>query len=330
MRATFKLWYEEDGMHYAMFEKDDTRLPHEVVQYPMGSERLCSLMAPVLAAINSSDELRLKADYCSFLTTRATDDALVTITYNKPLSEDTWSAAASRLVGELGPSVKLVGRSKGVKLVVGGDSLSETLHVPHGRGVCQYDQTEGAFTQPNAAVCEQMLGWAYEATAGSEGSDLCELYCGSACFTVALAPRFRSVVATEVSKASVALAKKNLERNNLCNVKVARLSADEFSQAMRGERPFARLDDAGVALPGAYSFETLLVDPPRSGLDQVCIDLASGFRRVVYISCNPETLARDVGALHGTHTLVRLAAFDQFPYTEHLECGVVLERRRVT
>jgi tRNA (uracil-5-)-methyltransferase len=73
--------------------------------------------------------------------------------------------------------------------------------------------------------------------------------------------------------------------------------------------------------------DTLLVDPPRAGLDSTCRTLAKGFERVVYISCNPDTLARDVAELSATHRVTRLAAFDQFPYTHHLECGILLERR---
>ena len=64
-----------------------------------------------------------------------------------------------------------------------------------------------------------------------------------------------------------------------------------------------------------------------AGLDDACRALAAQFQRIVYISCNPETLARDVMALHHTHVLVRSAAFDQFPYSEHLEGGVLLQRR---
>ena len=69
------------------------------------------------------------------------------------------------------------------------------------------------------------------------------------------------------------------------------------------------------------------VAPPRAGLDATCRHLAAAFPRIVYISCNPATLARDVAELSATHAVTRLAAFDQFPYTDHLECGVVLERR---
>ena len=72
---------------------------------------------------------------------------------------------------------------------------------------------------------------------------------------------------------------------------------------------------------------TLFVAPPRAGLDATCRELAATFDHVVYVSCNPETLARDLAELSATHEVTRLAAFDQFPYTPHLESGVVLVRR---
>merc|ERR1712048_325592 len=71
---------------------------------------------------------------------------------------------------------------------------------------------------------------------------------------------------------------------------------------------------------------TILVDPPREGLDDLTCKLLARFNHIVYISCNPETLARDVSALSTTHTVAHLAVFDQFPYTEHLEMGLVLQR----
>ena len=95
----------------------------------------------------------------SFLTTLS-GEALISISYNKPINE-TWVEAATALAATL--DARIVGRSRGVKLVVGGETVSETLEIP-GRGACTYTQTEGSFTQPNAKVCEQMLGWAFDAT----------------------------------------------------------------------------------------------------------------------------------------------------------------------
>jgi tRNA (uracil-5-)-methyltransferase len=230
-----------------------------------------------------------------------------------------------------------------------------------------YTQAEGSFSQPNAGVCELMLSWACDVAhslaaspsrpsseasgsvggdcgaggkggkvtelADAVGSDLCELYCGNGCFTVALAPHFRRVVATELSKASVELAKRNVVANGLSDrVHVARLSAQEFCQLVDGSREFSRLKGSGIAeyvaeASSSNLLQTLFVDPPRSGLDETCVNLAKGFENVIYVSCNPHTLARDVAELNETHRVIRLAAFDQFPYTPHLEAGVLLQRR---
>ena len=363
MRATFKLWHVGDRVHYCMFETGDPsaphvpassvlldvglfggktaketrrwrRTPHEVVHYPMGSTRLCELMPRLLEALNEVAELRARVDYASFLTTLS-GEALVALTYNRRIDTDEWRAAATALAARLGAGVKLIGRSKNVKVVLGGggggggdggvvidETVTERLNIPE-RGLCVYKQLEGAFSQPNARVCEKMLGWAYEVTRGSESKDLCELYCGNGCFTVALAPNFRRVLATELTKPSVELAELNLAANSLSNVRVVRLSAEEFAAAFSGTRTFQRLDGLDLA---QYDFGTLLVDPPRSGLDASCRALAACFARILYVSCCPETLARDLRVLRATHHVVRAAAFDQFPYTPHLEAAVLLER----
>ncbi|HSH57066.1 MAG TPA: tRNA (uridine(54)-C5)-methyltransferase TrmA, partial [Halomonas sp.] len=76
-----------------------------------------------------------------------------------------------------------------------------------------------------------------------------------------------------------------------------------------------------------YAFSTVLVDPPRAGLDESSCRQLSGYSRIVYISCNPETLASNLERLIETHRITRFALFDQFPWTHHCECGVLLERR---
>ena len=76
-----------------------------------------------------------------------------------------------------------------------------------------------------------------------------------------------------------------------------------------------------------YEFDSVFVDPPRAGMDPDTCELTRRFDRILYISCNPETLAANIQQLHDTHKVVRCALFDQFPYTHHMESGVLLERR---
>jgi tRNA (uracil-5-)-methyltransferase len=132
---------------------------------------------------------------------------------------------------------------------------------------------------------------------------------------------FRRVLATEVSKVSVAAAKENLTKNGVFNADVARLSSEELTRALDEGKRFERLD--GIDLD-AFDLRTVLVDPPRAGMGPDVTKFVARFGRIVYISCNPATLAEDVRALAGTHEVRRFATFDQFPYTPHLECGALL------
>ena len=68
------------------------------------------------------------------------------------------------------------------------------------------------------------------------------------------------------------------------------------------------------------------MDPPRSGLDDTTRALAKDFSNIIYISCNPETLHRDLEELTKTHEIIRFALFDQFAFTNHIESGVILKK----
>lgn len=68
------------------------------------------------------------------------------------------------------------------------------------------------------------------------------------------------------------------------------------------------------------------MDPPRAGLDDTTRDLAKDFEQIIYISCNPETLHRDLKILSKTHKIAKFALFDQFAYTNHIESGVILNK----
>jgi len=242
--------------------------------------------------------------------------------YHRPVDEQ-WQLAAKALEAE--HSIMVIGRSRKQKTVLTRDYVTECLTVD---GVqYHYQQIESGFTQPNAKVNEKMLSWASGCCKSIEdvqSGDLVELYCGNGNFTAVLAQHFRSVLATEISKISVRSAQANFALNAVDNVTVVRMSSEEFTQALNGERPFRRLADIDL---DSYDFSTIFVDPPRAGLDQGTLELAQRFDNILYISCNPETLARDLSALHATHTITALAAFDQFPGTPHLESGALLTKR---
>ena len=217
--------------------------------------------------------------------------------------------------------VDIIGRAKKQKIIVDKDYVMESLDV--GNKTYIYQQVENSFTQPNAGVNEQMLLWAQQATENS-GGDLIELYCGNGNFSIALAENFDRVLGTEISKTSVRSAQINISKNNIDNIDIVRMSSEEFSQAMNGERKFRRLEDFDLT---TYNYDTVLVDPPRAGLDRDSVELVRRFNKIIYISCNPETLKENLALLVETHQIDKFALFDQFPYTDHVETGVILTRK---
>ena len=321
-RCEFRIWHEGDDLFYAMFEVDPANPGNKRVvrldQYPVASAAINALMPLLRNALLASHELRHRLFQVEFLTTLS-GEALVTLIYHRPLGE-TWEQEAQALEKTLG--IMIIGRSRKQRKVLTRDYVWETLQVDGHQ--FHYQQVENSFTQPNAQVCQKMLSWARSVTAGSHDHDLVELYCGNGNFTVALAENFRRVLATEISRTSVASANVNFGANGITNAQVGRMSAEEFAQALKGEKHGRRV--AEMALDG-YNFSTVLVDPPRAGLDEASCHQLSRYPSIVYISCNPATLAENLAILTQTHRIERLALFDQFPFTDHTECGVLLTRR---
>lgn len=319
-RAEFRIWHQDGDSYYTMFRSEDPKTPVRIDAFPIGSELINHIMQQLIARVRASDCLRRRLFQVEFLSTLQ-GETLVTMIYHRALEQD-WIDAAQALQTAL--NIKLIGRSRKQKLVLSDDFVDETLTV-QGRQY-RYQQVENSFTQPNARVNEKMLGWAMQQTGNSRG-DLLELYCGNGNFTVVLAANFQRVLATEISKTSVKSALHNFASNRVDNVSVVRMSSEELTSALNGERPFRRLRDIDL---DSYQFSTVLVDPPRAGLDPHTESLVSRFDTIVYISCNPDTLHNNLRALTRTHRLQQFAIFDQFPYTDHIECGVKLVRRTTT
>ena len=319
MRAEFRIWHEGDDLYYAMFDSAEPRQPIRVDQFLPASRLINELMPALIEAIRDIPILRYKLFQVDFLTT-TTGEALISMLYHKPI-DDEWNAAAIEL-NEHFPACHFIGRSRKRKQILTRDFVMETLTVS-GRKY-HYQQVENSFTQPNAVISEKMLEWALDVTRGCSG-DLLEMYCGNGNFSIPLARRFDRVVGTEIAKVSVHSASLNIAMNGVKNVQVVKMASEDVSAALNGEGELPKaLMQAGM---NTLNPSTVLVDPPRAGLDDATVELVRKVDQILYISCNPETLKNNLEALASTHKVTRFAMFDQFPYTHHVEAGVFLERR---
>ena len=320
LRAEFRVWHQGDDLYYIMFNSE-TKEKFRVDEFPVASKLINRAMKALLTSIKDNKELRYKLFQVDFLSTLS-GELLMSMLYHKPL-DLSWESEAKTLKEQLSAiaPIDIIGRAKKQKIILDKDYVMESLQV--GDDTFVYQQVENSFTQPNGGVNEKMLLWAQQATEQA-GGDLIELYCGNGNFSIALAQNFDRVLATEISKSSVKSAQINITANHINNINIVRMSSEEFSQAMNAERKFRRLEGFDLT---AYNYDTVLVDPPRAGLDKESVELVSRFNKVLYISCNPNTLKDNLTELTKTHKIEKFALFDQFPYTEHIETAVVLTRK---
>ncbi|PJG86019.1 tRNA (uridine(54)-C5)-methyltransferase TrmA [Conservatibacter flavescens] len=321
MRAEFRVWHDGDDLYHIMFDQN-TRQRYRVDSFPVASLLINRMMTTLLPLLKANDILSKRLFQIDYLSTLS-GEIMVSLLYHKTLDE-AWIEAARELKKVLEAQdfkVNLVGRASKQKICLDRDFVEEVLLV-HGREY-RYRQVENSFTQPNGAVNCKMLEWAIDCTRDASG-DLLELYCGNGNFSIALAQNFRQVLATEISKSSVAAAQFNIAANRIDNLQIIRMSAEEFTQAINGVREFNRLK--GIDLT-AYQCQTIFVDPPRAGLDDETVKLVQNYDQILYISCNPHTLCDNLATLCQTHRIAKAALFDQFPYTEHMEAGVWLIRK---
>ena len=172
----------------------------------------------------------------------------------------------------------------------------------------------GDFTQVNASINRQMVHKAIELLAPTENEEVLDLFCGLGNFTLPLARRAKTVVGVEGEPGLIQRAEQNARHNDIHNAKfhVADLAGDPRKQPWFNRR-----------------FDKLLLDPPRAGALEMVrhVDVFAP-SRMVYISCNPATLARDANVIvkeHGYH-FRSAGVMDMFPHTTHVESIAVFER----
>ena len=320
MRAEFRVWHEGKDTYHIMFDQE-TKEKYKVDYLSSACSLINNAMQATITFIIASPLLRLKLFQIDYLATTS-NELVVTLLYHKKLDE-IWSEQASLMrsaLQHLG-KINIIGRAKKQKLIVGNDFVNESLLIQ--RQNYSFKQIENSFTQPNALINVKMIEWVIH-NINKPNTDLLELYCGAGNFSIPLSKIFRRVLATEISKTSVRAAQENIQRNDIENLIIARLSSEEFVEAFRKIRPFTRL--ANIDLD-SYNFSTVLVDPPRAGLDETTLSLISKFDTIIYISCNPSTLVENLHTLDKTHIVEKAALFDQFPFTHHMESGVILQKR---
>lgn len=140
------------------------------------------------------------------------------------------------------------------------------------------------------------------------GNNLIDLYCGTGTIGLWLKDNFKNITGIEINASSIKNANINKELNNAKNINF-------------------KLGDASIINKYINNIDTILVDPPRAGLSKSVINTLNNSKsnKIVYISCNPKTLKRDIDKLDN-YNIIEISACNMFPRTKHIECVCLLER----
>jgi tRNA (uracil-5-)-methyltransferase len=298
-RNSFYTMYDEFGniQHLEVFN-----IARPVIQ---------NLMPKLRNNINHSKFLNHKLFQVNFRT-NSDDDVLTTLIFHKKLNDE-MKVEAKKISKELEIDINL--RSRKDLFSTGNDLLVDVINI---NNIHLY-QSDQSFYQPNHFHMPEMINKTLSYV--DNQCDLLELYCGSGTFTLPLSYKFNKVLATESNRQSIKCLKKSIEKLSIRNIDHARLSAEEVSEAFDG-RIFRRMNKNNI---NSYNFSHILVDPPRSGLNDKVVDIIKKFKNIIYISCSYESYVRDISMLN-EFSLKHIEIYDQFPNTEHLELVSLLSK----
>jgi len=206
-----------------------------------------------------------------------------------------------------------VARGETMRLLWGPGTLSEKL------GDLDFRVSPYSFFQTNTRGAEKLYAllqqWAGPSDVKTPGA-LLDLYCGSGAIALSLAGRFDRVVGVDSNREAIEDAAYNAERNAVANVEFVAGDAVEFLQKL----PASKL---------SVQLSAIVVDPPRPGLMpkalQALVELNPP--RLAYVSCNPESLARDLQSLAALYAIQSVQPVDLFPHTAHVETLALLRHR---
>ena len=198
--------------------------------------------------------------------------------------------------------------SRNFHLIYGSNTLPDTL--------CglRFELSPASFFQVNPVQTEKLYAAALDFADLKKDETVCDVYCGAGTITLAAAPRCASAVGIEIVPEAVENARRNAERNGIANAVFHAGPAEELLPRM--VRDGMRCD-------------AVLVDPPRKGLEPAVVSAVAqaGPSRVVYVSCNPATLARDAGLFREAgYETVKVQPVDMFCWTSGIETVALLSR----
>lgn len=274
--------------------------------YEKGSNQIvpvkhCDLISKKMNLILSKlSEMQL--DNCSQIVIRASENfeqIMVIFHTNTDINQ-------KQIIEALQPYVtSMYIKNKQYECIYGDDAIEEKL------GDYIFTISPDSFFQVNTKQAEKMYELVKKYAALEKEDSLLDLYCGTGTIGLYLSDKCKKVLGVEINGQAVEDAKKNRQANHIENAE------------------FVCSDVANIVDQIKDHYSVVIVDPPRSGLDTKTISYLKQWnvKRIVYVSCDPVTLARDLNLLKDVYEVIEVTPIDMFPQTYHVETVVCLQKK---
>ncbi len=303
--ARFVVFRDDDAFRLG-FHQEGTHRPvsaAECVLVPRAMKRLVDSIGSRFRAVR---RLPVRLESLEIRQSRSTGSAL--LIYRVEGANRTRAAELFDVVGELPDVVGQVCSTRdqkpGQRWVRGKDWIPERL------GEMTFRISDRSFMQANWPLTEMLSSFLIEWAGPSRGMRILELFAGIGIFGLPLARRGALLTAVEANRYALADARAAAKANHIGRCRFRHVRAEEMLKAV-----------------GGGEYDLAIVDPPRTGISDVCLEelLRIEVPRLLYVSCNAPTLARDLGRLCAArYRITRLQPFDMFPQTAQLETLVEL------
>jgi len=213
--------------------------------------------------------------------------------------------------------------------IFGEDYITDSITLTDGQGhvlePISFQISANSFYQVNHDQMEKLYSIAIDYADLSGNESVWDLYCGIGTISLSMARKAGTVYGVEIVPQAIENAKNNARLNNISNAQFFVGKAEEvLPDFYQGKIKTSSVSDSSMLTP-----DVIVVDPPRKGCDEACLNtmVAMAPERIVYVSCDSATLARDLKYLCANgYELKKVQAFDQFAHTMHVETVVLLSK----
>lgn len=318
-RSQLQLVKNRDGSSVAMLMRDsnitisiDKCLIHNEVINRLNKE-ICKTIDKLNVSIYSYTEKNGILRYLTIRTNKKGEALICLVCYKFDDIIYTLSNEISKLDGVIGVYSSINNKFDSGQEIIGHDLklLNGKEYIIEKLGNIKYRIYPNTFFQLNTDVANKMLEVILKASKLSFKETVLDAYCGVGAIGLYLAHNAKEVIGVEYNKDSVLAANENAKFNKINNAKFIQGDSKDL---------LLKLINDGV------NIDVLVVDPPRTGLDDKFIDaiLKTNIKRIIYVSCNPSTLAKNLERLKDSYNINSIVPFDMFPNTALVESVTVL------